>query len=83
MLLAAGQADQAVTWYVWLHSSRASMLGPDHPATIAVQVSLGRALSAAGQPGQALAALEEAAARSERACGPGDGLPARPSWHPG
>ena len=30
-----------------------SVLGPDHPGTIAAQVSLGRALAAAGEPGEA------------------------------
>ena len=66
-LLAAGQPAEAVTWFRWLASSLASMSGLDHPGTIAARVSLGRALMAAGQPDQALAALDEAAARSERA----------------
>ena len=43
-----------MTWFGWLRSSRAGMLGPDHPATIAAQVSLGRALAAAGQPDEAV-----------------------------
>ena len=52
--------------------ARASTLGPGHRATIAAQVSLGRALAAAGKPDDAAAVLAEAADRGERAYGARD-----------
>ena len=74
--MAAGQAAEAVSWFRRVLDGRASMLGPDHPGAIAAKVSLGRALVAVGQPGDAVAILEEAVAGSELVRG------ARPSRYP-
>ncbi|MFY9930822.1 MAG: tetratricopeptide repeat protein [Streptosporangiaceae bacterium] len=60
------------------------MLGPDHPSTIMARVWLGRAMVAAGHPGDALSVLTEAVAGSEHICGPdhADTLTAREDTPP-
>jgi hypothetical protein len=59
-LLTAGQPAEAVTWFGWVLAGCADVLGPDHPATLAAPISLGRALvttrSCPGSPGQPVTA---------------------------
>jgi tetratricopeptide (TPR) repeat protein len=70
-LLAAGQADEAVTWTRWVLAGRSRASGPDHPDTLQAQVSLGRAMLAAGQLQDAVTALGQAVSDHERLRGPG------------
>ena len=61
-LLASGQAGEAVTWYKWVLTGRISVLGPDHPGTIAAKATMGRAMVAADRPAEAVATLSETVA---------------------
>ena len=79
-LLAAGQAAEAVTWFRWVAGrTRRASSGPITPAPSRPRSAWAARWSAAGQPGEALAVLDEAARHSERVRGPGDaGDPGRP-----
>ncbi len=53
-------------------ADRASLLGADHPATIAFELRLGRALIAAGRPSEAATVLDRAFRASEQVLGTDD-----------
>jgi tetratricopeptide (TPR) repeat protein len=68
-LLAAGKADEAISWAQWAVAGHTQLLGPDHPDTLTARVSLGRSHTAAGQPGPAVTVLSEAVTEHERVLG--------------
>jgi tetratricopeptide (TPR) repeat protein len=69
--LAAGRADDAVTWFQRLLDTQAVQLGPDHHDVIGARLRLGHALVAARQPHRAVSVLERVLSDSERVLGPG------------
>jgi tetratricopeptide (TPR) repeat protein len=68
--LAAGRADDAVTWFQRLLDTQAVKLGPDHQDVIGARLRLGHALVAAGQLHRAISVLEDVLSASEQARGP-------------
>jgi tetratricopeptide (TPR) repeat protein len=69
--LAAGRADDAVTWFQRLLDTQAVKLGPDHDDVIRARLRLGHALVAARQPHRAVSVLERVLSDCERVRGPG------------
>jgi tetratricopeptide (TPR) repeat protein len=69
--LAAGHADQAVSWFQWLLDGQAEELGLDHQDVIEARLRLGHALVAARQFDRAIAVLESVISDSERVRGSG------------
>ncbi len=67
--LAAGRADDAVTWFQRLSDTQAAKLGPDHHEAIGLRLRLGHALVAARQFQRAIPVLERVASDSERVHG--------------
>jgi len=68
--LAAGQVDEAVSWFRLVLTERVRVLGPDHPSAITARRDLGRALMAAAEFGEAATALERVVGDYERIRGP-------------
>jgi tetratricopeptide (TPR) repeat protein len=68
--LAAGRADDAVTWFQRLLDIQAVKLGPDHHDLIATRLRLGHALVAARQLHRAISVLELVLSDSEQVGGP-------------
>jgi tetratricopeptide (TPR) repeat protein len=68
--LAAGRADEAVTWFQRLLDTQAVKLGPDHRDLIGTRLRLGHALVAARQFDRAVSALERVLSDSEQVRGP-------------
>ena len=68
--LAAGRADDAVTWFQRLLDTQAVQLGPDHHDLIGTRLRLGHALAADRQLNRAVSVLESALSDSERVSGP-------------
>lgn len=52
--LAAGQPEEAVSWFECVLTERVRLLGPDHPTAIAARRDVGHALVAAQRPGEGL-----------------------------
>jgi tetratricopeptide (TPR) repeat protein len=77
--LAAGHADDAVTWFQRVSDTQATKFRPDHPGVIGARLRLGHALVAARQFHQAIPVLERVLADAEQAGGPeqADALGAR------
>jgi tetratricopeptide (TPR) repeat protein len=70
--LAAGRADEAVTWFQRLLDTQAVKLGPEHHDLIGTRLRLGHALVAARQLDRAVLVLERVLADAEEARGPED-----------
>jgi tetratricopeptide (TPR) repeat protein len=70
--LAAGRADEAVTWFQRLLDTQAVNLGPDHRDLIGTRLRLGHALTAARQLDRAVPLLERVLSDCEQARGPED-----------
>ena len=68
--LAAGRADDAVTWFQRLLDTQAVKLGPDHHDLIGTRLRLGHALVAARQLHRAISVLERVLSDSEQVRGP-------------
>ena len=68
--LAAGRAEEAVSWFQWVLADRVRALGPDHPGTLAARRNLGHASLAANQLSEAIAVLDGAVGDYERVRGP-------------
>jgi tetratricopeptide (TPR) repeat protein len=68
--LAAGRADDAVTWFQRLLDTQAVKLGPDHHDLIGTRLRLGHALVAARQFDRAVSVLERVLSDSEQVRGP-------------
>jgi tetratricopeptide (TPR) repeat protein len=71
-LLAAGQPDDAVTWFQRLVDTQAVNLGPDHHDLIGARLRLGHALVAARDPHRAISVLERVLSDAEQGRGPED-----------
>ena len=71
-LLAAGQPDDAVTWFQRLVDTQAVNLGPDHHDLIGARLRLGHALVAARDPHRAISVLERVLSDAEQGRGPDD-----------
>jgi tetratricopeptide (TPR) repeat protein len=67
--LAAGRADEAVTWFQRLLDTQAVKLGPDHQDLIGTRLRLGHALTEARQLSLAVSVLERALSDAEQAHG--------------
>jgi hypothetical protein len=68
--LAAGRADEAVSWFKWLLEGLTYQLRPDDPVVIEARRRLGHALVAALQLPAAITILERAVRQSEQVHGP-------------
>ena len=68
--LAAGRADDAVSWFHRILDTQTVQLGADHPDLIRTRLRFCHALVAAGQPDRAVPILEQALSDAERARGP-------------
>jgi tetratricopeptide (TPR) repeat protein len=68
--LAAGRADDAVSWFRRILETQTVQLGADHPDPIRTRLRFGHALVAARQPDQAVSALKHVLSDAERARGP-------------
>jgi tetratricopeptide (TPR) repeat protein len=70
--LAAGRADDAVSWFHRILDTQTVRLGADHPDLISTRLRFCHALVAARQPDRAVPILEQALSDTERARGPED-----------
>jgi tetratricopeptide (TPR) repeat protein len=70
--LAAGRADDAVSWFHRILDTQTVQLGADNPDLISTRLRFCHALVAARQPDRAVPILEQALSDSERARGPED-----------
>jgi tetratricopeptide (TPR) repeat protein len=68
--LAAGRADEAVTWFQRLLDTQAVKLGPDHHDLIGTRLRLGHALVAARRLDRGISVLERVLADCEQVRGP-------------
>jgi tetratricopeptide (TPR) repeat protein len=70
--LAAGRADDAVSWFRRILDTETVQLGPDHPDLLRTRLRFCHALVAARQPDRAISVLEQVLSDTERALGPED-----------
>ena len=70
--LAAGRAEDAVSWFHRILDTQTVQLGADHPDLISTRLRFCHALVAARQPDRAIPILEQALSDAERARGPED-----------
>jgi tetratricopeptide (TPR) repeat protein len=68
--LAAGRAEDAVSWFRRILDTQTVQLGADHPDLIRTRLRFCHALVAARQPDRAVSALEHMLSDAERASGP-------------
>jgi len=68
--LAAGRADEAVSWFKWVLEGLTYQLGPDDPRVVEARRRLGHALVAALQFPAAITILERAVRQAEQVHGP-------------
>ena len=68
--LAAGRADDAVSWFHRILDTQTVQLGADHPELVRTRLRFCHALVAAGQPDRAVPVLEHVLSDAERARGP-------------
>jgi tetratricopeptide (TPR) repeat protein len=68
--LAAGRADEAVSWFRRILDTQTVQLGADHPDLIRTRLRFCHALLAARQPDRAISVLEHVLSDAERARGP-------------
>jgi tetratricopeptide (TPR) repeat protein len=68
--LAAGRADDAVSWFRRIIDTQTVQLGADHPDLIRARLRYCHALVAARQPDRAVSLLEQVVSDAERALGP-------------
>jgi tetratricopeptide (TPR) repeat protein len=68
--LAAGRADDAVSWFHRIIDTQTVQLGADHPDLIRMRLRFCHALVAARQPDRAVSVLEQVLADADRARGP-------------
>jgi tetratricopeptide (TPR) repeat protein len=68
--LAAGRADEAVSWFRRILDTQTVQLGADHPDLTRTRLRFGHALVAAREPDRAVSVLEHVLSDAERARGP-------------